>query len=268
MDTHDIHASCLRIHDVPGSETSALRGRSRRYGPASRESSGAQRPKPCSGGHHRTVSALTEEEGGLALTVLDSIPRSIPIHQDNPDLLHIRHVLVQTDYEEVVVDSNGFAAAGSSTVAERFQPLRVSMVNRARTPDDNGELAELTYQIDGIQLDLPLSEVQSRVGAGDLLDNPIRIQELSAQATTTVLDGTLASMCLVPQRIRRAETVITDVQLSTALDLRISEAVMLQDAGVLHLEGLQLIHPSNANPYYRSPPNQSTDDNFENLPEF
>jgi hypothetical protein len=220
----------------------------------------------CSGGV--IVSFVSEEDEGLALTMLDSIPLSIPIHTDNPDPLHERHVLVRTNYEEAVVDPGGFAAAGSSTIIERFQPLVVSMVDRARDPDEGGTLSELTYEIAGAQVALPLQEVLTRVGEGELSANPIRIQALPADATTTLLDGTLASVCLTPQRIRRAETIITDVQFTSGLDLRISEAVMLQDAGVIHVEGLQLIHPSGGNPYFRSPPNQTTADNFESLPEF
>jgi hypothetical protein len=215
------------------------------------------------------MNAITEEgEGGLALTVLNSIPRSIPLHRDNPDPLHDRHVLARTVYEEVIVDSNGFAAAGSSTIVERFQPLVVSMVDRARNPDEDGELSTLTYEIDGTQVTLPLDEVLQRIENGELAKSPFRVQALPANVTTTVLDGSLASVCLRPQAIRRAKTIITDVQFTTGLDMHISEAVLLQEAGVLHLRGLQLIRPKNAHPYFRSAPNESTDDNFENLPDF
>jgi hypothetical protein len=214
------------------------------------------------------MSGTTEEGGGLALKLVDSIPMSIPIHKDNPDPLHERHVLVRTVYEEVVVDTNGFAAVGSSTIGERFQPLVVEMVDRTRDPNGEGALSALTYEADGTQVTLPLGGVLDRVGNGELMANPVRIQPLPQDATTTLLAGTLASVCLRPDAIRRAETIITDVRFTTGLDLRISEAVMLQEAGVVHLMGLQLIHPTNANPYFRSPANQSTADNFENLPEF
>jgi hypothetical protein len=214
------------------------------------------------------VNAVSEEGGGLALGVLDSIPLAIPIARDNPDPLHDRYVLARTIYEEVVVNTNGFAAAGLSTITERFQPLAVTMVDRARDPDEDGDLATLTYQIAQSQETLPLDEVLERVGEGELLQNPIRLQRLTGDITTTLLDGTLASVCLRPQAIRRAKTVITDVRFTTGLELRVSEAVTLQDAGVIHLEGLQLIRPSNGNPYFRSPPNDSTADNFESLPGF
>lgn len=214
------------------------------------------------------VNGISEEEGGLALTILDSIPLSIPIHRDNPDPLHERHVLARTVYDEVVVDSNGFAAAGTSTISERFQPLVVSLVDRARDPAENDDLSTLTYQVGGARVTLSLDDVLDRVAEGKLSENPIRIQALPGNVTMSLLDGTLASVCLQPQAIRRAETIITDVQFTTGLDLRISEAVKLQEAGVLHLEGLQLIHPDNANPYFRSPPNESTSDNFESLPPF
>ena len=213
-------------------------------------------------------SAVADAEAGLALSLLNSVPRSVRIHHDNPDPLHERHVLVQTSFDEVVTDPGGFAAAGSSTVTQRFQPRIVRLVSRTRTPDEGGELAELIYEIDTTRTNVPVGDVLARVGSGDLLQNPIRIQDLPQEATKTLLDGTLASVCLDPQGIRRAETVITDVRFTTGLDLRVSEAVMLQDAGVLHLEGLQLIHPSNADPYFRSAPNDTTLDNFENLPEF
>jgi len=214
------------------------------------------------------VNGISEEEGGLALTVLNSIPLSIPIHRDNPDPLHERLVLARTVYEEVVVDSDGFAAAGSSTIAERFQPLVVSITDRTRDPGEDGDLSTLTDEINGNLVTLSLDEALERVGEGELLENPIRILALPSDVKTALLDGTLASVCLRPQAIRRAETIITDVRFATGLDLRISEAVMLQEAGMVHLKGLQLIHPSSGNPYFRSPPNESTDDNFENLPLF
>ena len=37
------------------------------------------------------MSAVADAEAGLALSLLDSVPRSVPIHHDNPDPLHERH---------------------------------------------------------------------------------------------------------------------------------------------------------------------------------
>ncbi len=62
--------------------------------------------------------------------------------------------------------------------------------------------------------------------------------------------------------------MVTDIRFTTGLELTVPEAVMLQDSGVLVLPRLQLIHPSNARPYFRSRPDNFRDNNFEGLPRF
>ncbi len=70
------------------------------------------------------------------------------------------------------------------------------------------------------------------------------------------------------EAIRRPDTVVTDLQFASGGDLRVADAVRLQDARVLVVRGLQLIRPSNARAYFRSPPDSSLDNNVENLPVF
>jgi hypothetical protein len=199
--------------------------------------------------------------------VLDAIPRSIPIHDDLPDPLHRRFVLVTSDYREVVVDQDGFGVSGTARIIERFQPVPVLLVGRTRTPDDR-MLTELSYVAGGTAVTLDLDDALTRAGSGALARRVLRVVPLPADATTTVPDGTLAVACLQPDAIRRLDTVITDVHFTTGLDLKVAEAVRLQAASVLVLEGLQLIDPSNANPYFRAPANDTTVDNFEHLPDF
>jgi hypothetical protein len=55
---------------------------------------------------------------------------------------------------------------------------------------------------------------------------------------------------------------------SSGVDLRVSDAVVLQDAGVLILPEFQLIHPKDDNPYFRAKADSSVENNLEALPEF
>ena len=64
------------------------------------------------------------------------------------------------------------------------------------------------------------------------------------------------------------EQTVANAHFASGLDLKVFEAVELQDVGAIILRGLQLIHPKNANPYYRAPANNEIEDNFESLPRF
>jgi hypothetical protein len=73
---------------------------------------------------------------------------------------------------------------------------------------------------------------------------------------------------LIPTHIKRKATVITRIKFDTGLELDTADAVLLQDKAGVYLKGLQLIHPSNANPYFRAPANETKADNLEELPRF
>lgn len=206
-----------------------------------------------------------QDEGGIVLGALGAIPRSIPIHIDRPDALHERRVVVSTAYEEVEMNSSGMALAGTATPAEVFSPLRSSLVGRNRENGD-GALRSLVYRAaDGTRVELPLEEVRARMTE---LVPPLELIPLPGEATIRVPGEKLASVCVRPTGIRRQETVVTEIRFSTGLDLRVPEAVALQDAGAIVLSGFQLIHPSNAHPYFRAVADDSTDNNFESLPDF
>ena len=226
----------------------------------------------CTMGRVIAEAIPTGEGGGIALGVLGAIPRSIPIVTDQPDPLHERTLLVTTTFTEVLVNASGLAMAGTASIQETRQPLPVELTDRRREPADaqgtEGALLALSYRTgDAAVHELPLQDVLARVAEGDL-DTPLRIQPLPADADVALLGQRLASVCLLPTNIRRRETVITDIRFSTGLDLRVPEAVMLQDIGALSVRGVQLIHPANAEPYFRAFADGSLDNNFENLPEF
>jgi hypothetical protein len=208
------------------------------------------------------------EGGGIAMDLLDAIPRSIPIFTDKPDPVHQRTLLVTTGFTEIVVNGSGFAAAGTASVQEFLQPLPVTLVTRRRDPDDQGRLAALTYRTeDTIEHELALDEVLTRT-AEAALETPFKLQPLPGDADVVLLGRRLASVCLTPTNVRRQDTVVTDIRFSSGVDLHVPEAVMLQDAGTLVVRGVQLIHPVDAEPYFRAPADASIENNFENLPPF
>jgi hypothetical protein len=96
----------------------------------------------------------------------------------------------------------------------------------------------------------------------------LRLVDLPGEATIHIPGSKLGSVCLRPTAIRRSKTVVTEIEFSSGLDLRVPEAVLLQDAGAIVVRGFQLIHPKNAFPYFRAKPDDSTDNNFEKLPKF
>jgi hypothetical protein len=179
--------------------------------------------------------------------------------------------VVTSNFSEIQMDASGLAVAGSATAGELFQPLQAMIVDRLRDPDvgdSPGPLRELVYRTsDGATVNLKVPEALKRVREGELTC-PLRLSELSGSADLRMPTGRLATVCLLPTAIRRKETIITDIRFSSGVDLRVSEAVALQDAGVLILPRHQLIHPKDADPYFRSPPDSTEENNLENLPPF
>jgi hypothetical protein len=114
---------------------------------------------------------------------------------------------------------------------------------------------------------LDVAEAQARA-ADDELTPPLRLVPVPSGADILLRGGRLPVVCLSPVAVRRGDTVVTDIRFGTGLELAVPERVELQDGGVLVLPGLQLIHPVNAEPYYRSAPDDTTENNFENLPPF
>lgn len=212
-----------------------------------------------------------DDDDGVALGPLDAIPRSILIDESNPDPVHTRFVLVTTTYTDFAIDGSGFAALGTASGTERFVPRRASLV-RKETGDNGERLVYETLDPDDeepatIEVDVDLAEAIDRATEGGL-NPPLRLYPLPAEADQTLVDGKIPSVCLRATNVRRARTVVTDIRFDTGLELTVPEAVALQDAGAIVVAGTQLIHPRNSRPYFRSFPDGTTENNFENLPPF
>lgn len=208
----------------------------------------------------------SSDDGGLALGVLSAIPRSVTIASTDPDALHRRHLQVTTDYQSVTADGNGLAFTGTARAGEAFEPTRSALVAGVRS--EEGDLATLVYRAaDGADVALDVAEAQARA-ADDELTPPLRLVPVPSGSDILLRGGRLPVVCLSPVAIRRGDTVVTDIRFGTGLELAVPETVELQDGGVLVLPDLQLIHPVNADPYYRSAPDDTTENNFENLPPF
>ncbi|MBN2175456.1 MAG: hypothetical protein JW731_15100 [Bacteroidales bacterium] len=203
---------------------------------------------------------------GLNLGFLDSLPSSIPIFTDNPDPLHKRFILINHLFDGVTLNSGGFAAEGATAIGEKYSPENASLVDKV-IQDEN--LTELIYRAeDGTIVNLPIQEAISRADSDDVPEPLNVIASSSQDLVQRKKDGKIPIACMHPVAIHREKTIVTGIRFGTGLELQASETIMLQDAGVLILPNMQLIHPSNARPYYRAPADDTTENNFESLPEF
>jgi hypothetical protein len=210
-------------------------------------------------------ASAAPDEDSLSLGLLDAISRSIPIFTDRSDALHQRSILVTANFNELQMDGSGMAIAGPVTTGERFQPNQTTLVDRSYSGDD---LVSLTYRTtDGTLVEIPVEEVLTRMAEAELVA-PFKVQQEPGEAEFRTPEGRLASVCLSAQAIRRRKTIVTEIQFSTGVDLKVRDSIMLQDAGALIVRGLQLIHPKNYNAYYRTFADDSTENNFESLPSF
>jgi hypothetical protein len=206
-----------------------------------------------------------EDNAGLVGSFVNSIPRSIPVGSDQPDPLHERTVTIEALYDDFQMDESGLAFAGSVEAKERFQPLPATLVGQRR---ENDRLQSLVYRTpDDTEVEIPLDIVFERMQEGELRA-PYKIRIPPGESEPRIPAGRLPSVCLNADAIRRSDTIIREIHFASGLDLKVSEAVELQDVGAIILRGLQLIHPKNANPYYRAPANNEIEDNFESLPRF
>ncbi|GEM_PF-2124535 len=210
--------------------------------------------------------ATEKDQGqGLNLGFLDSLPTSIPIFFDNPDPLYQRTVLVTTDFDAISINGNGFAVEGLINTTERYTPENATIIGKSRQQDN---LSTLTYRTsEGIDVNLTLNTVLQRAST-DEIPEPLKVLSSTEELVEHKKDGKIPVACMHPVAIHREDTIITDIRFNTGLELKTSETILLQDAGALILPNLQLIHPSNGNPYYRSKADDTTENNFENLPEF
>ncbi len=84
----------------------------------------------------------------------------------------------------------------------------------------------------------------------------------------TVLLGKLVCVCLKPVAIHQDETIVQEIEFENGLQIKVSDAIALQDAAVIVVTGYQLIHPRDYNAYYRAKADFFKDNNFESLPKF
>ena len=219
---------------------------------------------PCRAGIVQETTRV-QEDSGLALGLLDALPRSIPIFTDLPDSLHRRSILVNQVYDDLTLNNFGLAFCGMTTRGERFQPLPASLIGRFRNGDS---LQMLRYTgAEGVEALLSLEDVLLRMQDAEIR-TPFRLRQPQVESTFRIPEGRLPTVCLEPVAIRRKDTIVTEIQFSTGLDLTVSETVALQEAGALIVRGYQLIHPKNANSYYRALADDTTENNFESLPLF
>jgi len=205
------------------------------------------------------------QESGFNLSVLDSIPASIPIHTANPEdeFLYKQSLLVTSVYDEIALDSNGFAVAGLSGTAEKFQPEIVSIKSFNYNVD---ELESITYlRNDGEEQTLAIDEVLGRSTSGEL-KAPFKLFLKPDDSTLRIPEGKLACVTLQPTAIHQEDTIVTDIEFENGLHLKVPDAIKLQEAAAIIVTGYQLIHPRNYHAYYRAKADFIKDNNFESLP--
>ena len=214
------------------------------------------------------IATPTPDDDGFDLAVLDSLPSSISIHREHPpdELLFVQNLLVSTVFDDATIDGGGFGAAGATSTVEVFEPEPVTVTSF--DVDAAGDLVSITYRRDDGQTQVvALDDVLSRI-ADRRVRPPFPLVTAPGEADVHLPAGRLATVCLSPTRIRRRNTVIQEFEFGNGARLRVADAVRLQDAGVIVLPGYQLIHPSNANPYFRAPADSSVSNNLESLPTF
>ena len=208
-------------------------------------------------------------EQGISVGPLDAIPSNIPMHTDNGESLYKRFVGVTSNYDDLVMDPTGLAVCGTATINERFEPRVANLT--AATYSENDELESLTYSVTigniaGSET-LSLAEVLIRMAEGEV-QPLVRPGVPLDDSTFRILEGKLAVVCLEPIAIHREASVVTHIKFENEVVLTVPDCVILQRAGAIILEDLQLIQPAEGNAYYRSRPDGDTNNNFESLPEF
>lgn len=210
--------------------------------------------------------ALPESEG-FNLSIVDSIPSSIPVYNEKPEgeLLYERSLLVTSVYNDFTADSNGFAICGSSGTEEHFQPVFSKLSDATYS---NDVLQSLTFTLnDGTSQVVPIAEVFIRASEGELRA-PFKLSSKPEDAGLRIPEGKLCCTCLKPTGISREDSVVEEIEFDNGMRLNVPDAVALQDAAALVVTGYQLIHPSGAKPYYRAAADSSLENNFESLPQY
>ena len=215
----------------------------------------------CDGGIVQ-VATPNPDSDSFNLSVLNTIPTSIPINVDRPDELYQRTLLVSSVYDTLKANATGFGAAGLSKGVEAFQPLPAEITNVTYS---QGVLESLEYSTDDGQVKvLTAQEVFERAGQIELAA-PFKVFSEPDDVTLRIPAGQLATICLHPKRIHREETIIKEIEFENGLHLKVPDAIALQDAAASVVVGYQLIHPRDYHAYYRAKADFFLDNNLENL---
>jgi xanthosine utilization system XapX-like protein len=195
-----------------------------------------------------TVEEETEEEGGIA-ELFESLPTWTKIGSTRQDNFFKLTFYIAHRYAEATVNEEGASFGGVTEIETNSFPVDVELIDRTRGsgPDSFFGLESLIYRIKDRNTteELAIQDVLQRIPARQL-----------------------KKAILVPRKVRRKESVITEIQFDTGIDLKVQEAIALQERNVLSVSGCQLIRPRNARPYFRDTPDSDPENNLESLPSF
>ncbi|CAN5355795.1 hypothetical protein BH24ACT7_BH24ACT7_16020 [soil metagenome] len=142
------------------------------------------------------LAVPTGDGGGFALGALDAIPTSVRIATEEPDPLHLRHVLVVNRYDDVVVNGNGLAFTATATTGEAFEPVRSTLVGAIRPAPDQ-PLTSLVYDTAGAQgVEIGVGEVVARAAEDDL--TPPFKPTFPFSFRAVIAAGRIPVVCLTP----------------------------------------------------------------------
>ena len=210
----------------------------------------------------------------INFTILDAIPSRIAIFQDNTDSFNLRTVFNASTYDDITLNKNGLAVAGTSMSSDRFRPFIVRPIQSVYVDEElSAVVYELTYLITSVNADAPPTATLSIPQMFERLqDNELRAPLLDSGSFVnpliTLPNGRLACACLTATNVRRSNGVVTRIKFNTGLELNTQDAVILAENALINVQGLQLIKNPKGNDFFRAPANDTPDDNFENLPSF
>ena len=187
------------------------------------------------------------EKAGVA-SAFSAFPVKKKIFADKRDPFFIKHYLVVNQFLDSKVDSSGMSFSGNAVMGTENEPKDTRIIDVKRSDSQNSweGIESLTYVLDGIgAIVVPIEEVLRRSYRNQILN-----------------------VGMAPIAIRRKKSIVTEIKFNTGVIFLVNESVKLQDNYVLHVEGFKLIHPKNANPYYRAKADKNTGNNFESLPKF
>jgi hypothetical protein len=211
--------------------------------------------------------ATPKSDGGFNLSFISAVPSSIPIFEEEPEdeILYTRSLLVTSVYDDISVNSNGFAVAGTSGILEKFlpKPITISSVNYTNTI-----LTSLTFRrSNGAIQELSIQEVFDRAAIGEL-KSPFKMFIKPEDVDLRIPQGKLACACLTPSSIKQIDTIVEEIEFDNGIKILVDDVIDLQDKAVIVVIGYQLIHPKDYNAYYRAKADFFIDNNLESLPKY